>query len=285
MLDTDLMRTFVAICETGSFRAAAARVHRTPGAISMQMKRLDETLGRSLFERDGRNMRLTHDGEALLSDARRMIALDRQIMERFHAPECCGQVRFGAPDDYGTRWLPAILTRFARRLPGVEVSVEVGPSSAMIDRLDAGTLDIALVTNGTARDHHYEGLVLHREPLVWIGAVGGIARLSSPLPLALAGATCTWRRSATDALDADGIAHRTLFMSEHSAGQIAAVKADLAVAPLPLSCIAPGLERVGALPSLPDYDVRLIVGADPGSATRALAEEARKVVGADINPS
>ena len=66
LLDIDLMKTFVAISDTGSFTSAATEVLRTPSAISMQMNRLEQQLGRSLFTREGRSVTLTTDGEALL---------------------------------------------------------------------------------------------------------------------------------------------------------------------------------------------------------------------------
>ena len=279
-LEPDLLKTFVAICETGSFRAAATRVHRTPGAVSMQMRKLEEAVCCPLFAKEGRNVRVTRAGEALLGDARRLLAANAEVMERFRRPQAEGRLRFGAPDDYGTRWLPGILARFAERAPAVEVEVALGPSSLLAERLERGDLDLALLTDCADYRDRFAGEVIHREPLAWFGAVGGIAHMRAPLPLALAGDSCHWRRSATDALDRAGIAHRALFVSEHSAGQIAAVRADLAVAPLPVSCAQGAIERLGpdVLPVLPDYEVRLALGPDAGTLAREMAGDVRALV-------
>ncbi|WP_339762730.1 LysR family transcriptional regulator, partial [uncultured Hoeflea sp.] len=95
MLDPDVLRSFVAIAETGSFTAAAARIYRTPSAVSMQIKRLEEQLGVAVFLRDARNVSLTHDGEVLLGYARRLIALNREAISRFVTSEVSGVVRIG----------------------------------------------------------------------------------------------------------------------------------------------------------------------------------------------
>ena len=100
-IDPELLRSFVAIAETGSFTAAAERVFRTPSAVSMQIKRLEEVLGVSVFKRDARNVSLTPDGEVLISYARRLLALNRETMSRFVSPSVSGVVKLGAPSDYG----------------------------------------------------------------------------------------------------------------------------------------------------------------------------------------
>ena len=75
LLDVDQLRTFVAIAETGSFTRAGDVVHKTQSAVSMQMKRLEERIGRPVFARDGRGSKLTEDGERLLVYARRIVRL------------------------------------------------------------------------------------------------------------------------------------------------------------------------------------------------------------------
>ena len=85
-LDLDLLRTFLAFADTGSFTMAADRVGRTQSAVSMQMKRLEEACGRALFEKAGRINRLTADGEVLVGYARRMLALNEEAVARFHEP-------------------------------------------------------------------------------------------------------------------------------------------------------------------------------------------------------
>lgn len=276
LLEIDLLRTFVAISDRHSFTRAAAAVHRTPSAVSMQMKRLEELLGHSLFSREGRAVALTTDGEALLSYARRLLRLNEEAVSRFLAPPVEGKVRFGAPDDFGTRFLPQILSRFASTHRQVEVDVILAPSRTLIRRQDRGELDLALITAGQAEGDAATSDPIYTEPLVWVGLKGGIACEMEPVPLALSNPGCAWRNAATKALDSSARRYRIAYNSEHSQGQIAALLADLAIAPLPASLAVPPLVMLGpqdGLPPLANYQILLRRHPDLGAAASALADD------------
>ena len=261
MLEIDVLRTFVSIAESGSFTRAAGQIFRTTSAVSMQIKRLETTLGCSLFVREARRITLTAEGERLLSYARRLLKLNEEAVSAFVTPRLNGQVRFGTPADIGTHILPGLLSLFARTHPGIEVNVSVGRSVDMIQRIDAGELDVALISVGNLGQDDSRGEVIHSEPLVWAGRAGGVAVERNPLPLALASPECAWRRQALDALDRAGRPHRIAYSSEQCAGQEAAMIADLAVAPYPLSLIKPPLKRLdesASLPSLGEYQIKLL---------------------------
>lgn len=275
LLDNDLLHTFVAITDTGSFTRAAQRVHRTTSAVSMQVKRLEETLGRTLFLREGRSVSLTPDGEALLGFGRRMLRINDEAVSRFLAPLIDGRVRFGAPDDFGTRFLPNILARFAATHPMVEVDVVLAPSLRLTAELDAGELDLTLVTAGSSDTRTESGIVVYSEPLVWAGLKGGRAQEEEPIRLALSSQGCAWRSTALAALDTAGTPYRIAYNSEHCQGQLAAILADLAIAPLPQSLVTPPYARVDArygLPPLGSYQILPLKGTDIGPAAEALAE-------------
>ncbi len=276
LLDTDTLRTFVAIAENGSFTRAAHQVFRTPSALSMQIKRLEETLGQSLFIREARRVSLTPEGEVLLGYGRRLLKLNEEAVGRFLAPSLEGSVRLGTPDDVGTRVLPQVLTRFARSHPAVQVNVNAGRSIDLLKRLDDGELDLALVTLGHSDLSAKRGEVVHTEPLVWAGRDGGVAVQRSPLPLSLANHGCAWREMALGALDKAEISYRVAYNSEHCAGQEAAMLADLAVAPFPASLVQPPLRVLGpenGLPALGDYQIALVRRDGSGPAAEALAEQ------------
>ena len=276
LLDTDTLRTFVAIAENGSFTRAAHQVFRTPSALSMQIKRLEETLGQSLFIREARRVSLTPEGEVLLGYGRRLLKLNEEAVGRFLAPSLEGSVRLGTPDDVGTRVLPQVLTRFARSHPAVQVNVHAGRSVDLLKRLDDGELDLALVTLGHSDLSAKRGEVVHTEPLVWAGRDGGVAVQRSPLPLSLANHGCAWREMALGALDKAEISYRVAYNSEHCAGQEAAMLADLAVAPFPASLVQPPLRVLGpenGLPALGDYQIALVRRDGSGPAAEALAEQ------------
>lgn len=259
LLDIDVLRTFVAIAESGSFTRAARQVHRTPSALSMQIKRLEEILGQVLFVREARHVRLTPEGEVLLGYGRRFLRLNEEAVQQFISPTLEGRVSLGTSDDVGARILPAVLARFARSHPAVQVDVQVGGTKQSLARLDAGQLDLALITVGSS-DQDNRGDVVHTEPLVWAGREGGIAVRRSPLPVAMASHGCVWRSTAINALDRAGLSYRIAYTCENCSGQEAAMQADLAVAPFPLSLVRHPLRKLGrdGLPPLNDYQIALV---------------------------
>ena len=254
LLDADLLKTFVAIVETGSFSKAAQRVFRTPSAVSMQVKKMEELLGATVFERDSRSVTLTPDGEVLLSYAKRILALNREMMARFVTPDMAGTVRFGAPDDYGIRLIPHILRKFASTHPNVTVDVVIDGSAQLKRRFESGTLDVALFNAMPGSPLEANTEIVLEEQLVWAGARGGTAHLRSPLPLAMWEQGCSWRANAVEALEGLGLEYRVGYMSGNYAVQTAAVAADLAIAPIPLLLIEGDLVALGRQHGLPDLN-------------------------------
>jgi len=274
LLENDVLRTFVSIAETGSFARAAKVVFRTPSAVSMQIRKLEDTLGRPVFVRDGRSVRLTSEGEALLGYARRMLRLSDEAVGLFRAPTVEGIVCIGTPDDFGTRFLPNILSRFARTHPAVDVDVTLDMSDALLEKLGKGLLDLTLVTTAFGPEALNRGRIVYTEPLVWAGLECGCAYEQRPLPLALAPQSCAWRQTALVAVEKAGVTPRVAYSSPHCAGQLAAVYADLAIAPLPESLIARPLERLDerhGLPELGEYHIVLASRPNLGPAAEALA--------------
>ncbi|OSQ46266.1 LysR family transcriptional regulator [Thalassospira alkalitolerans] len=271
-LDLDLARTFVAICETGNFSRAAERVNRSASAISLQVKKLEEIVGRSLFERETRRVRLTPDGEVLLGYARRLLRLNDEAMSRFRAPEFTGTVQLGVPNDNGIIAIPEILRRFAASHPHIEVDVFLGPTASLRKRVAEGTTDIAVFSFDPELDPQPP---IHSEPLVWLGARHGAAIEKHPLPVALAEPGCYWRAMALRALDETGINYRVAYTSEFCQAQIAATEADLAICPVPISVISDRLIHLDArhgLPELGEYRMTLAKRGATGPAEDALAE-------------
>lgn len=276
LLEMDVLRTFVAIAETGSFTLAASAVFRTPSAVSMQIKKLEEMLGVQVFSRDARSVSLTQDGEMLLGYARRLLALNRDAVSKFIVPDIAGVVRLGSPDDYGERILPNVLRRFAQTHPSIAVDVTIDQSFNLRRRLVDRQLDITLFT---VRDNvPAEAEVLLTEPIVWGGAKGGCAHLREPLPLSIWEEGCAWRADALEALGRDGRDYRIAYMSAHTAGQRAAILADLAIAPLPKSFIGDEIVALGAqegLPALSNYNLAMIVTPDAAAPVLAAADHIR----------
>ena len=277
LLDLDVLRTFVAIAETGSFTTAATAVFRTPSAVSMQIKKLEDVLGRSVFARDARSVALTTDGEMLLGYARRLLAINREAVSKFIVPDIVGVVRLGSPDDYGERVLPHVLKRFAHSHPSIAVDVTIDQSINLRRRMDDRVLDITLLTN-SYKTSAIGAEVLLTEPIVWAGAKGGCAHLREPLPVSIWEEGCVWRAGALDALGRDGRNYRVAYMSAHTAGQRAAILADLAVAPLPKSFLGNDMVELGpkdGMPHIGTYNLAMIVTPDASAPVKAVADHIR----------
>jgi DNA-binding transcriptional LysR family regulator len=247
LLDIDHLRTFIAIAESGSFTRAAELVHKTQSAVSMQMKRLEERVGRPIFARDGRFSKLTEDGERLLDYARRIVKLNLEVLATFADPELSGRVRLGLPDDYADRYLPEIMARFSRAYPSVELTVLCEPSSSLVERIEADDVDLAIIT---ATETNKASETFRQERLLWVTSGRHSAHVEEPLPLALGHSSCCWRRSA--------------------------VLAGLAISVFPESGLRPGMRVLTAaegFPSLPSCRIGLLRNPRGGSTLAdALAE-------------
>ena len=258
MLDPDNLKSLVAIAETGSFTAAALRVHRTQSAVSMQMRKLEQEVGRKLFLRAGREARLTSDGELLLAHARRILKAQAEALAVFDQTALAGELRIAAPDDYASTFLPGILVRFAETHPKVRVDLRSLPSHEAARQVERGEIDLALVTQGHGESG---GEVLHREPLVWVAARGHCVHETDPLPLAVFHERCAFRRLAIQALDGIGRPWRIAYSSQSIAGIYAAVETGLAVGTILPSNLRPGLvvlTETQGLPPLPEIAILLL---------------------------
>jgi DNA-binding transcriptional LysR family regulator len=282
-LDPDLLRAFVLIAEGRSFTEAASMVGRTQSAVSMQVKRLEETLGRKVLNRGkGGTIELTPHGEILLARARQILSLNDEVVASFRAPALAGTVRLGTPDDYAFGYLPPILKRFADTHPAVQVDVRCAPSSELIELLKEGQLDLTLSSDGH-QPRHWPTLELWRGPLVWVTSSRHAPHRLDPLPLALARVdsaaprNCDWAGAATRALDRTGRRWRLAYSSESQIGTHAPVLAGLAVTISTLSWLPDGLRPLRpdeGLPSLPEFGIVLLKSRQPRRPTTdALAAE------------
>ena len=286
-LDPDGLRTFVAIVDTGGFTQAAKQVHRTQSAVSMQVRRLEETLGRTLFQRDGRGVQLAPDGEALLGYARRLLKLHDEAVAALMRPALSGRVCVGTPDDYVDRFLPEILARFARAFPRVQVEVTCETSVNLRRLLATGErLDLAVITAGCPPDGE-PGEVLRREPVVWATAERHLAHEQEPLPLALFQAGCVFRDWALASLNQSGRPYRIAYTSASFSSILAAVKAGLAVTALCRSVLPAGVRPLGVeegFPALPSTAITLHRGRPESAVAEGLAGYLREGFGAEMPP-
>jgi DNA-binding transcriptional LysR family regulator len=267
--DLDLLRTFVAISDNGGFTRAAERVGRTQSTVSLQVKRLEDGLGRRLFEREpGRDLLLTPDGEILLTYARKILRLGDEARSRLMEPDLDGRVRFGTPEDFATVHLPDVLARFARAHPRVALEVNCDFTANLLDGFWKGQYDLVLFKREPQGPGG--GVGVWREVLVWAASPRLVLDREEPLPLVLAPVPDVYRKRALAGLDAVGRAWRIVYTSPSLNGLQAAVKAGLGATVLPSEMVPPGLALLGpehGLPPVPDAEI--VLYRAPGTLSRA----------------
>lgn len=276
-LDIDLLRSFVAIAETGVLGQAAVRVGRTQSALSMQMQKLEGIVEQPLLYRTGRGVTLTATGERLLVRAGELLRKHDEALAELRGKQLSGVLRFSCPDDYAVVFLPYLLQSFASLHPGVQLEVMCAPTPRLHELLTRHAVDLALVSvTSTAAGVD----VIRHEPLVWVAQRGGAAALLDPLPLALGSPDALDHLLPTQALEAAGRAYRLAYASSSLSGLVGMARSGLAVIVLTRTAVPDDLQILTAehgLPDLPSVGVTLACDRDePSALTAAFAAHVRK---------
>ena len=267
-IDTAILRTFLTLAETASFSRTGGLIGRSQSAVSGQISKLEQVLGRPLLLRDTRNVRLTPDGERLVPHARAMVAAADAMLARFQTEEISGELRFGSPEDFASAYLPDILGVFAAAHEAVELHVSCKLTLTLIAEFEAGHQDLIVIKQDPARPQP-GARPLWRESLVWVGAeerafapvCSGLAARGRPLPLVLSPAPCVYRSRATAALDAAHQGWTGVFVCPSHAGCAAAVKVGLGYAVMPLAMVPSDLAVLGpeaGWPMLAEAEIALL---------------------------
>lgn len=273
-LDIDLLRSFVTVVECGGFSRAGQRLHRQQSTVSLQIRRLERSVGATLLRREPRHVVVTREGEIILDYARRMLALNDELIARVHEPTLAGVVRLGAPEDFATTHLPEILSAFTHAHPGVALDVTCELTLPLLERFRRGELDLVLVKREPQEPA--DGIRVWREPLVWAAAHRDVAERPGPLPLVVSPPPCVYRKRATDALDGAGRAWRIGYTCTSLAGTLAAVRAELGVTVLPKEMVPAALTILdrpeAGVPDLRHTEIALHMAPHIGQPVRRLSE-------------
>lgn len=256
-LQIDWLRAFLAVVDTGSMTAAAQQVARSQSAVSMQIKKLEESVGRPLLSRGSGTISLTPVGYDLLAHARKLMEIHSGAVAALHRSGIEGRVTFGVPDDYVMVYLAPALRTFSSRYSEVEVTVVCEPSTSLVTRIERGEIDLALAS----RDEPGRGEVLVKEDLIWVGAEQHAAWTRNPLPIAVHGLSSPLRGTILSALEAQQREYRVVYNSPNVTGQLAMAESGLAVAVITRCTQPPGLKHLDSrhgLPKLPAVEVVLL---------------------------
>lgn len=275
-LDLALLRAFVAVADRASMTAAANALHLTQGAISQQIKRLEDLFGAALFERSRRGLRMTASGEHLLGQARRLLGLHDELWADMTEMAVEGTVRLGVPYDLVGPCFAPILKAYADACPQVEISLSCAPSPDLSGALARGEIDLAVIEEPLGPS---KAECLGIERLVWVGARAGSAHLRHPLPVSMVADTCAFRPAVLAALHGHGRAWRSVFENGGMEATTATVRADLAVTALLASTVPSGFDVLPAgagLPALPPLAINLHLPREVRAATAELARHIRQ---------
>jgi DNA-binding transcriptional LysR family regulator len=270
-IDVALLRAFVAVADTGRMTAAAKLTHRSQGAVSQQIKRLESLFGLRLFDRQADAARLTQHGEKLLIRAHHLISLNDDVIDEMRAADFTGEVRLGVAHDIVRVMLPPVLRRFRQEHPNVLITLVSDTTKTLRVALRERKVDLALLTE---RESGNRNQFLLSDQLVWVGAKGGDAYRRRPLSVALGENTCEFKAVALAALTIARIPWRPICQVGSLEPVFAALEADMAIA-LFLSRTVP--DRLTALtgrelPRLPSFSINLRlpnIGVSPVAAELA----------------
>ena len=276
LLPVDLLQTFTAVAESGSFTAAARLLGLRQSTVSQQIRKLEQRTGRRYIDRDTHSVVLTPDGEVLLDHARAILDSHTKLQQHLSATPLRGRLRFGACEDFVLSALPDVLAAFVRRHPDVDLQLSAGLSVDLRDAFDAGRLDLVFIKRhgGPPR-----GTVVWQEPLVWAARPEFRVDPKAPLPLLLYPPPSVTRACALETLERGGRLWRIAFTSASLAGLTAAARAGIGLMPHSGRLLPSGLAAVGArdgLPALPDIQFAVICGGGANPAVEALVATIRK---------
>ncbi|QDE88939.1 LysR family transcriptional regulator [Myxococcus xanthus] len=278
MLDLFLLRSFVAVVETGSFTRAGERLHLTQSTVSQQLIRLEQSLGCRLLNRSQRHVVPTEEGERLLGYAQRILRLAEEASVALNPDGGDGVLRLGVPEDLGGEALMPLLTRFAAERPRLRLEVECGLSHHLLRLYRNGELDLLLVKQwGADSDSHARWA----ESLCWLDSAeqpvtarcqGG----TDALPLVAFPAGALYRQDMIHALESRGRAWRIGYSSASLASLCAAVSAGLGVSLLPASSVQSGhrvLDEKDGFPAVDGLELALYARSNLGAVGRTLRDE------------
>lgn len=279
-LEFNQLATFVAIVDAGSITKAAASLHRTQAAISIQLKKLEETVGKQLLNRSYNQFTLTHEGEILLSYARKILNLSEEAFNAVNDEDVSGVVRFGIPDGYARVFIQNSLRQFINRFPKIRIQIKNDNSHNLYKSLHKGDLDLILATRDAKEPG---GELMRREKICWVAAEDYQLNLTQAIPLALYEQGCAYRQNIVDKLNQNDKDWFVSFECQGVTGFDIAISNGLAISALAESLVKDEWRVIKPSEGLPDLgEIEIELHTIPGEvseAIRCFAEELTQRIG------
>lgn len=180
-MDLRELELFVDLSETLHFGRTGERLHLSPSAVSRSLQRLEQRLGRRLVERDNRSVRLNEAGRTFLDYARRALEDWRRVQERLNPQpgRLAGEISLYCSVTAVYSLLAELLARVRGRYPHIELKLHTGDQADAIERVQAGSEDLAIAARPQPLPRKLQFLTLARSPLLFIAprSEGPVARL------------------------------------------------------------------------------------------------------------
>lgn len=251
-LQTDLLRTFVSIVDLGSFTKAGGALGRTQPAISLQMRRLEELVGRPLLRQEGRSFQLTADGEMLLSYARDILRMNDEAAAFFNRTRLAGLLRVGLPSDYAVAFLQGVIIEYAHINPEVSLELHCDLSGRILEAMHADNLDLVIAMVEPGRTQYMSRAWIERP--IWVGAESPVVDVTRGVAIAAHPDGCAYRARMIQALDAALIRWRVSYTGPGISGLQNAVMNGLGITALTHHTLLPGMRVLGTADGLPPLD-------------------------------
>jgi DNA-binding transcriptional LysR family regulator len=260
ILDLDLVHCFLHVAESGGFTAASKRLHLSQSAVSLKIQRLEAQLDRTVFDRGGRRLALSAEGEILLSYARQLMALNEETVRTVSRKVRGGHLNLGVAQQFGQEFLFRLMSRFRKAHPDITLGVEVGMSANLLRGLEEGRFDVVLAAErpfsnpaALAAGVVQESL-LRKEPMHWVQARDSqIDPGEGPLPLVAFLPPCGHRQRMIELLERKGRGWRIAYSSASLPAIQAAIEADWGIGVLAPSLITPKMKIIGKETKLPPF--------------------------------
>jgi len=245
----DQLRTFVTIVDLGSYTRAADALGRTQPAVSLQIKRLQELVGHTLFSRNSQQIELSPQGVTLHQYAIQILALNDQAVNELNSKAVAGQVRLGIPSEFATTLLPKVVGRFVRAYPNVSLEVTSSLSKDLLARQNKAQFDLILALHLNPEDAG--AALVKKEELVWAGSPEHDLNTDTAIPLVVAPDGCVYRQRALETLKQENMDWRLVYTNPDLSGITAAIKSGLGITPLAASAVPEDLSVIRDNPQLP----------------------------------
>lgn len=258
-LSIDQLRTFVTVVRANSYTKAACILNMTQSAVSMQMKRLEETTG-LLFVKHGKSFSVSPLGEKLMEHAQRILRAHDEALSVLSDPDVHDYIRLGAPELYASSVFPSVLRKFYAKYPNSRIDFNTLSRENILSMVQNSQIDIALCANMPDEyERHFS------EKVVWIASADSRVQDMRPLPLAVYPDGCHMRRAAAERLTQAGIEYRISFAAASVFAIMAAVRAGIAVSPMGVTKFMGDKDSfriLDDLPPMPDNNLSIVRSPD-----------------------